>query len=173
MTQQILDIYTIDSLQPMSQFSIEHISWLSHNNDSFILPMSPIASNITNIQVQSYWRPSDALQKTLRKLYEEDYAQFPCVPCSYRSRLLYPHSVKWVIKNDNFIYPLQSSFPQLNVITNPRNESKIAVCDGCKSNHNNRLCYVLAEIPQCIHDVPYAKRKYLSPVYLPTSFRSF
>jgi len=58
----------------MSQFSIEHISWLSHNNDSFILPMSPIASNITNIQVQSYWRPSDALQKTLRKLYEEDYA---------------------------------------------------------------------------------------------------
>src|SRR6185312_10424641 len=96
-------------------------------------------------------------------------AQFPCIPCSYCSRLLYPHSVKWVIKDDNFVYPLQSSFPQLNIIANPRNESKIAVCDGCKSNRNNRLCYVLAEIPQCIHDVPYAKRKYLSSVYLHTS----
>jgi len=130
--------------------------------------MSSITSNITNVQIQAYWRPSDALQKTLRKLYK-DYAQFPCVPCSYCSRLLYPHSVKWVIRNDNFTYPLQSSFPQLNVITNPRNESKIAVCDGCKSNNNNRSCYALAEIPQCIHDVPYAKRKYLSPVYLHTS----
>src|SRR6185312_12974529 len=31
------------------------------------------------------------------------------------------------------------------------------------------LAYALAEIPQCIHDVPYAKGKYLSPVYLHTS----
>lgn len=92
MSQQILDIYTIDSLQPNeSVFNRADISWLSHN-DSFILPMSPIASDITNIQVQSYWRPSDALQKTLRKLYEEDYAQFPCVPCSYCSRF-YTHTL--------------------------------------------------------------------------------
>ena len=169
MSQQILDIYTVDSLQPNeSVFNSADVSWLSRN-DSFALPMSSITSNITNVQIQAYWRPSDALQKTLRKLYEEDYAQFPCIPCSYCSRLLYPHSVKWVIRNDNFTYPLQSSFPQLNVITNPRNESKIAVRDGCKSNHNNRSCYALAEIPQCIHDVPYAKRKYLSPVYLHTS----
>ena len=63
----------------------------------------------------------------------------------------------------------ESSFPQLNIITNPRNESKIAVCDGCKYNHNTQSCYALDEIHQCIHDVPYAKRKYLSPVYLHTS----
>ena len=99
---------------------------------------------MTDVQAQSYWRPSDALRRTLRKLYEKDYAQFPCIPCSYCSRLLYPHSVKWVIKDDNFVYPLQSSFPQLNIITNPRNESKIAVCNGCKSNHNNRSCYALS-----------------------------
>ena len=89
MSQQILDIYTVDSLQTgESVFHSADNSWLTHNNDSFILPMSPIASDITNIQVQSYWRLSDALQKTLRKLYD---AQFPCVPCSYCSRLLYPH----------------------------------------------------------------------------------
>ena len=51
---QILDIYTVDSLQPNeSVFNSADISWLS-----------PMSSNITNIQVQSYWRPTDALQKT-------------------------------------------------------------------------------------------------------------
>src|SRR6185312_13071336 len=51
----------------------------------------------------------------LRTLYEKDYGNFPASPCSYCSRLLNPHSVKWVIKNDNFVYPLQSSFPQLQI----------------------------------------------------------
>jgi hypothetical protein len=74
MSQQILDIYTVDSLQPNeSVFNSADVSWLSHN-DSFALPMSSITSNITNVQMQAYWCPSDALQKTLRKLYEEDYA---------------------------------------------------------------------------------------------------
>ena len=165
MSQQILNIYTVDSLQ-LNEFVFD-----SAHNDSFAFPIptSPVATDSANSQTQSYWHPSNALRKTLRKLYEEDYAQFPCVPCSYCSRLLYPHSVKWIIKTDNFTYPLESSFSQLKVITNPRNESKIAVCDGCKYNHNTQSCYALDEIHQCIHDVPYAKRKYLSPVYLHTS----
>lgn len=149
MSQQILDIYTVDSLQiSESVFHSADTSWLTQNHQS-AFPISPIDSDMTDVQAQSYWHPSDALRRTLHKLYKKDYAQFPCIPCSYCSRLLYPHSVKWVIKDDNFVYPLQSSFPQLNIITNLRNESKIAVCDGCKSNRNNRLCYVLAEIPQC------------------------
>ena len=32
--------------------------------------------------ITPYWRPSDELQKTLRILYEEDYAQFP-VPIAH------------------------------------------------------------------------------------------
>jgi|SRR6185295_11512716 len=75
-----------------------------------------------------------------RKLYKENYAQFPRVLCSYCSLLLYSHSVKWVIKT----LPILFNHRTINVITNPRNESKI---DGCKSNHNNRSCYALAEIP--------------------------
>ena len=55
------------------------------------------SSNIT------YWRPSDELQKVLRLLYKEDYAQFPCVPCSYCSRLLYPQSAEWVVRNNDTI----------------------------------------------------------------------
>ena len=98
---------------------------------------------MTDVQAQSYWRPSDALRKRL------------CAISLHPLFLLFTFIISTLCK--------------LNIITNPRNESKIAVCDGCKSNRNNRLCYVLAEIPQCIHDVPYAKRKYLSPVYLHTS----
>jgi len=94
MSQQILDIYTVDSLQiSESVFHSADTSWLTQNHQS-AFPISPIDSDITDVQAQSYWRPSDALRRTLRTLYEKDYAQFPCIPCSYCSRLLYPHSVK-------------------------------------------------------------------------------
>jgi len=53
--------------------------------------------------------PSDAL----RKLYEEEHAQFPCVLCS---RLLYPHTVKWVVKNDNFTYPFTIKFSTIKIL---------------------------------------------------------
>ena len=61
------------------------------------------------------------------------------------------------------------SLPEISLTVNLRNPTKIVVCDGCKSNSNNRTSLTLAPIPQCIHDVPYGKRKYLSPVYLHTS----
>ena len=67
------------------------------------------------------------------------------------------------------VYPLEISFPEINLTTNPRNPTKVAVCDGCKSNSNSRVCLALTQIPQCIHNVPYAKRKYLSPISLHTS----
>ena len=70
--------------------------------------------------------------------------------------------------DNDFTYPVQT-YLQINLTTNPRNPAKIAICDGCKSNPNNRACLTPAPIPQCIHDVPYSKRKYLSPIYLHTS----
>ena len=33
---------------------------------------------------------------------------------------------------------IRRSFPEINLTTNPRNPAKIAVCDGCKSNSDNR-----------------------------------
>ena len=47
-----------------------------------------------------YWRPSHSLYKILRSLYENDYAQFPCIPCSYCSRMVYPHSAKWIVRDE-------------------------------------------------------------------------
>ena len=76
--------------------------------------------------ITPYWRP-DELQKT-RIFYKEDCAQFSCIPCSYCSRLLYPLSAKWITRNTDIIYPLEVSFPAINLTTNPRNPAKIAVC---------------------------------------------
>ena len=166
---QVIDIFTIDSLQTnetvfrASDSSMTTILHCPH------LPNPILLTQTSNSSPTSYWRPSDRFQKILRILHEDDYAQFPCVPCSYCSRLLYPLSTKWVTRDNNIVYPLETSFPEINLTNNPRNPTKVAVCDGCKSNSNNRVCLPLTQIPQCIHNVPYAKRKYLSPIYLHTS----
>ena len=168
---QVIDIFILDTLEN-NEIVIESLSTNNGNRSTFPSLSSPSEMPITQAYDHSttqYWRPSNELKKILRLLYEEDYAQFPCVPCSYCSRLLYPQSVKWVTRNDDVTYPLEMSLPEISLTVNLRNPTKIAVCDGCKSNSNNRTCLTLAPIPQCIHDVPYGKRKYLSPVYLHTS----
>jgi len=67
MSQQILDMYTVDSLQiSESVFHSADTSWLTQNHRS-TFPISPIDSDMTDVQAQSYWRPSDALRRTLRK----------------------------------------------------------------------------------------------------------
>ena len=59
-----------------------------------------------------------------------------------------------------------SSFPETPLTLHPNDPTKIAVCSGCKSHPNGQLSRRLASIPTCIEYIPYAKRKYLSPVYL-------
>ena len=169
---QVIDIFTIDSLQTnetvfrasdSSPFIDDNHSTLSSSSQPDIL-----LTQTSNSSPTSYWRPSDRFQKILRILHEDDYAQFPCVPCSYCSRLLYPLSTKWVTRDNNIVYPLETSFPEINLTNNPRNPTKVAVCDGCKSNSNNRVCLPLTQIPQCIHNVPYAKENICLPfIYIP------
>ena len=104
---QVLDIFPVDSFQAneMIYNVTNSSSSLSFTSPSEIpLPQTYNPSNTT------YWRPSDELQKVLRLLHEENYAQFPCIPCSYCLRLLYPQSAKWVVRNNDITYPLQTYF---------------------------------------------------------------
>ena len=39
--------------------------------------------------------------------------------------LLYPLSAKWVTRDNNIIYPLETSFPEINLTNNPRNPTKV------------------------------------------------
>jgi hypothetical protein len=163
----LIDVMFLDANEMVSQiddFGVANIDSTT-SSTTFIINNNNCIENICH----TYWRPSDSLIKILRSLYENDYAQYPCIPCSYYSRLLYPHSTKWIVRDETTVYPFQLSVPETPLTTHPCNPAKIAVCSSCKSRPNNRINHVLAPIPACIQDVPYAKRKYLSPIYLHTS----
>jgi len=96
---QVLDIFTVDSLQEneMAFYNITNSWFINDHRFMSSLPLTPPSEiplsqtyNSSNIM---YWPPSDELQKVLRLLYKEDYAQFPCVSYSYFSRLLYPPTI--------------------------------------------------------------------------------
>ena len=86
------------------------------------------------------------------------------------SRSSFTHILYQTCKHEILTYDytkfVKLGFPEMNLTNNPRNPTKVAVCDGFKSNSNNRVCLPLTQIPQCIHNVPYAKRKYLSRLSL-------
>ena len=114
---QVIDIFILDTLEN-NEIVIESLSTNNGNRSTFPSLSSPSEMPITQAYDHSttqYWRPSNELKKILRLLYEEDYALFPCVPCSYCSRSLYPHSVKWVTQNNNVTYPLEMSLPEITL----------------------------------------------------------
>src|SRR6185369_13189327 len=118
--------------------STTHETFTSNNNNN---------NCIENICLP-HWRPSDLLLKTLRSLYENDYTQYPCIPCSYCSRLLYPHSIKWIARDQTTIYPFQLSYPEISLTTHPSNPSKIAVCSNCNLI---QIIESIVHLPQYLH----------------------
>ena len=86
-------------------FNMNDNSWLTHIGANNLMSSSlhefSASNNDELIETNnySYWRPSAAIRRILNHLTNGDFAQFPCIPCSYCSRLLYPHSIKWIIRN--------------------------------------------------------------------------
>ena len=151
-----------------------HISntWLTYPNTIIRSTPHETSNNNNNsieITTDTYWRPSNTLRKILCRLYEDDYTQFPCVPGFYCSRLLYPHSAKWIIRDETVTYPFQSSFPETPLITHPRYSAKIAVCDSCKSNSNNQITCKLAPIPLNVFKMLLMPKEniFLPSIYIP------
>ena len=68
--------------------------WQSLHISFFVFSLRDPITQAYNHLTTQYWRPSDEFQKSFAYTSKEDYVQFPCVSCSYCSRLLYPHSVK-------------------------------------------------------------------------------
>src|SRR6185312_6493702 len=85
---QLIDIFFLD----VNETSF-HIGDSSFANSDSTTPPSLHKDSLTENN-NIYWRPSHSLYKILHSLYENDYAQFPCIPCSYCSRMIYPHSAK-------------------------------------------------------------------------------
>ena len=110
-------------------------------------PSTSSNNELTENNNYSYWRPCTALCRILNHLTNDDFAQFPCIPCSYCSRLIYPHSTKWIIRDETIRYPFELSFPETSLTSHPNNSTKIAVCSGCKSHSDGRPSRKLAPIP--------------------------
>ena len=128
----IIDNYSFDSITPYESIidfprPTSHIFPETSSNQS--IAILPSINEPTPAQIEhTFWRPSDTLLKVLRRLHEIDYTQFPCVPCSYCSRLLYPNQIKWITRQTNYIFPFEHVYPHIPLTTHPRNSTKVAVC---------------------------------------------
>src|SRR5436309_13227873 len=58
-----------------------------------------------------HWRPSKQLQSLQKRFEDKILIQFPSVPCSFCSILMFPTNVKWILKEETRIYPLTLVFP--------------------------------------------------------------
>ena len=132
------------------------------------------SSNITFRAYFPPWRPSTKLHNLNTRFDKTILTQFPCVPCSYCSRLQYPTKAKWELYNETFQYPLETVYQNSSQVklvfhTDDSKPKRIATCSSCY-NSNNRLNIPIPDpIPTEIQNIPFYHRIYLSPVHLSCS----
>ncbi|CAG8593381.1 9931_t:CDS:2 [Paraglomus brasilianum] len=182
MTQRIINIVDLSALQQEYETVVDFANDLLPNvfatTPQHVLANShTVTSRSATFESQynangspcvQYWRPSSDLIKKLRFLHEEAYAQFPCAPCCYCGRLLYPLKAAWVYRNSNSRFPFEELYPDVALLENLKRPNMFAICRACR-NPPHKRCLRLCPIPPQIQAVPYGKRKYLSPVFLHSS----
>ena len=133
-------------------------------------------SRVPNINYQTsfqsaslYWRPSKELLSLQNQFNEKILLQFPSVPCSFCSMLMFPTNVKWIQKENDRIYPLTTVFFNEEPVEHVNDSSKIAVCSTCKNLRLRRSPPNIVETPSEIENVPIYYRRWLSPVFLSCS----
>src|SRR5438128_1296973 len=115
----------------------------------------------------SPWRPNTRLRKLHNKFQNIILYQHICVPCVYCARLPYPTKAKWIPYNENITYPLQTYFPEIDLIfSGSTTQPKVSICSGCKTKPKHHLCPHLHHIPAEIESIPLMRRRFLSPVFL-------
>jgi hypothetical protein len=121
------------------------------------------------------WQPSTKLNNLKARFDKDILTQYPCVPCSYCSRLQYPTKAKWELYDETFQYPLETVYQnssQIKLIfhTDDSKPKRIATCSSCYNNSNNRLNIPIPDpVPAEIQNVPLYYRIYLSPIHLSCS----
>ncbi|CAG8503375.1 3740_t:CDS:2 [Gigaspora margarita] len=122
---------------------------------------------LSNLPLPATWTISMKMREIINQFGNTILHQFPCVPCTICSRLMYPEKAEWIPQDPNFHYPLITAYPTENLITNPNPPpNRIAICSSCKRNQNRNYSPYLCQIPPEINSVPLEKRKYLSPIFL-------
>jgi hypothetical protein len=132
-------------------------------------PPNPTFINLNPLPIIP-WTPSTKFLKLLDNFNLSILNQFPCAPCAFCGRLMYPEKCEWLPYDDSYLYPLLKAYPEqqpeLLLTFHTRSPKRIAVCSSCK-NPNSRYAFPsLHPIPNEIQDVPLKKRMYLSPVFV-------
>lgn len=107
------------------------------------------------------------MQQIIDNFENKILCQFPCVPCSICSKLMYSEKSMWIQWEPNVVYPLTVAYPNISLATNSVPPSNwIAICHFCKSKPNQNYPQFLFPIPIEIKLVLLEKRKYLSSIFL-------
>jgi hypothetical protein len=129
---------------------------------------APVAlPNFTSLY--SPWRPTTKLSQIIASLHTDHYLQFPCLACVFCGRLLYPEKAKWTPYDASTLYPINHAYPNYQPQLHSQLPPRVPCCPLCVSPSARLAFPQLADIPQVIHNVPYHKRKYLSPIFLQSS----
>ena len=141
------------------------------------IPVQDSSSLPSNTIIRAYfppWIPSIKLLNLKNHFDENILTQYPCVPCSYCSRLQYPTKAKWELYDKSIQYPLEivyQNIPQVKLVfhTDVSKPKRIATCSSCY-NSNNRIKIPIPDpVPNEIYNVPVYNRIYLSPIHLSCS----
>src|SRR2546423_1837661 len=132
------------------------------------------SSNITFRAYFPLWQPSTKLNNLKARFDKNILTQYPCVPCSYCSRLQYPTKARWELYDETFQYPLETVYQndsQIRLVfhIDDSKPKRIATCSSCYKTSNHLKIPVPDPIPSEIQNVPLYHRIYLSPIHLSCS----
>src|SRR6266480_210260 len=104
------------------------------------------------------WIPSIKFTKLLDKFKSSILNQFPCAPCAFCGRLMYPEKCEWLPYDNSYLYPLLEAYPEHqseDLLTFHTKLPKcISVCSSCKKPNTRYPFPILQPIPDKIQAVP-------------------
>ena len=139
--------------------STENIRLINSNHPR--APRNIYTSTISTSQSENLlsnpWQPSNKLSKLYDKFQTTILYQFPCIPCSYCSKLMYPNETRWIKYDPLLIYPLQKFFPDtsLQFHSNDLLPTRIARCASCLKSSTRRHPPKTDKIPKEIQKNSY------------------
>ena len=159
------------SHQDDSELMLRNLQSQLQSRQLVILSPAPTPSliNLNSLPIIP-WTPSTKFSKLLDNFNSNFLNQFPCAPCAFCGRLMYPLKCEWLSYDDSYLYPLLQAYPEsqpeLLLTFHTKPPKHIAVCSSCK-NPNTRYAFpFLHPIPNEIQAVPLKKRMYLSPAFI-------
>ncbi|PKY59141.1 hypothetical protein RhiirA4_481640 [Rhizophagus irregularis] len=81
------------------------------------------------------WQPSTHLSKLHTQFQTTILSQYICLPCAFCGKLLYSTKAKWFPYDENYTYPLEINFQNINIyIKDDGSIRAVCVCESCKNN---------------------------------------